>query len=116
MAVLSNDVVGSCCDGAIHELVVVFVNVGEQMETEVRLAINGLGVASDGVDHVLRHFRRGMDGEDFLVLAQYLVADTQTIFARQEVGPNPVVAASGGQSLNEGVSVEDYVAHVQKGL
>ena len=49
-------------------------------------------------------------------ICQYLVADAQTIFARQEVGPNLVVAASGGQNLNEGVSVENYVAHVQKVL
>jgi len=112
MAVLSDDVVGSGGDGTVHELVIILVNVGEKMETEIRLAVHGLGVAGDGIDHVLRHLWRGMRGEDFLVLAQYLVDDAQTIVAREEVGPNLVVAASGGQSLNEGVGVEDYMAHI----
>ena len=94
MAVLGDDVVGSGGDGAVNELVVIFINVRKQMEAEIRLAVNGLGVTGNGVDHVLRHLGRGMHGEDFLVFAQYLIADTQTILARQEVGPNLVVATS----------------------
>ena len=116
MAILGDDVVGSCSDGAINELVVILVNVRKQMEAEVGLAVNGLGMTSNGVDHVLRNLRRGMNREDFLVLAQYLVADAQTILARQEVSPNLMVATSCGERLNEGIGVENYVAHVQKGL
>ena len=112
MAVLGHDVVGSGGDGAIDELVIVLVNVGEQMEAEVGLAVNGLGVAGNGFDHVVRHLGRGMHGEDFLILGQNLVADAQAITARQEVSPNLVVAAPGGQSLDEGIGVEDYMAHL----
>ena len=116
VAVLGDDVVGSSSDGAINELVIILVNVRKQMEAEVGLAVNGLRVAGDGVDHVVRHLGRGLHGEDFLVLAQYLVADAQTITARKEVGPYLVVAALRGQRLDEGIGVEDYVSHVQKGL
>ncbi len=57
MAVLSDDIVSSGGDGTVHELVVVLVNVRKQMEAKVGLAVNGLGVASDSVDHVLCHLR-----------------------------------------------------------
>ena len=53
-----------------------------------------------------------MHGEDLLVLAQYLVADAQTVTTRQEVGPNLVVATPCGQGLDESIGVEDYVAHI----
>ena len=57
MAVLSDDIVSSEGDGTVHELVVVLVNVRKQMEAKVGLAINGLGVACDSVNHVLCHLR-----------------------------------------------------------
>lgn len=94
VTVLGDDIVGSGGDGAVNELIVVLVDVRKQMETEIRLAVNGLGVAGDGVDHVLCYHGRGMHGENFLIFAQYLVTDAQTILARQKVGPNLVVSAS----------------------
>ena len=116
VAIFCDDVVCIGRDSAINELVIILVNVGKKMEVEVGLAVNGLRVAGDGVDHVVRHLGRGLHGEDFLVLAQYLVADAQTITARKEVSPYLVVAALRGQRLDEGIGVEDYVSHVQKGL
>ena len=44
MAIFGDDIVGSGCDGTIYEFVIVLVNVGEQMETEIGLAVNGLGM------------------------------------------------------------------------
>ena len=61
--------------------------------------------------HIVRHLRRSVKSKNFFVLRQYLVADTQTIAARQKIRPNLMVTTSGGQHLNETVCVEDYVAH-----
>ena len=45
VAVLGDDIVGSSRDGAVNELVVVLVDIFEQVETVVGLAVTGLWMA-----------------------------------------------------------------------
>ena len=70
MVVFCNNIIGIYSDGTINKLVVIFINIPHQMETVVRLTIIGLWMTGNSLNHIVRHFWRGMDGKDFLVLQQ----------------------------------------------
>ena len=114
MAVFGDDVVGSSGNGAIDKLVIVLVDVAEQMETEKSLTVEDLWMTCNGLYHVVSHFWGCVQGENLLIFGQDFVADTQNVFAREEVSPYPMVLATRGQSLNETIS-KIFLCYFQKG-
>ena len=56
VAILRNNVVRTGSDGTIDELIIILVNVSKQVEVEVGLAIEGLRMAGNGFNHIVRDF------------------------------------------------------------
>ena len=96
MTILCNNIVGICGNSAIHKLVIILIEVGKEMEAEIRLSVDGLRMTSNRLNYIMSHFRRGVFSKNLLIFSQDIVADTQTIFPLQKVRPYLMVTALGG--------------------
>ena len=94
MIVFGNNVVGVCGNGTIHKLIIVLVDIGQQMKMIICFLIVGTWMSRYGFNHVLGYFRRSMNGKDFFIFHQYLVAHTQTIIPFKKVCPYFMVLTS----------------------
>ena len=47
MTILCNNIVGICGNSAIHKLVIILIEVGKEMEAEIRLSVDGLRMTSN---------------------------------------------------------------------
>lgn len=76
MSIVRNQELGTCCDGAIHEFVIIGIRL-YQIEPVIRGNERGVGLVKNRKDNVVCYGERRFAGKNFQVFLYNLVGQTQ---------------------------------------